>query len=56
LRTGGTLWCWGGNFEGQLGDGTTTLVRLTPTRVGTASNWTSVSAEVASTLGLASDT
>ena len=24
LRTGGTMWAWGGNSVGQLGDGTTT--------------------------------
>ncbi len=39
----GSLWCWGRNHVGQLGDGTTTD-RVTPTRVGAASNWRSVSA------------
>jgi alpha-tubulin suppressor-like RCC1 family protein len=32
VRSDGTLWCWGYNFYGQLGDGTKTD-RATPTRV-----------------------
>ena len=44
LKTDGTLWAWGHNFYGQLGDGTTTQ-RSAPTLVsGGFINWTSVSA------------
>ena len=32
------LYCWGTNFDGQLGDGTNTG-RLSPTQVGTATDW-----------------
>ncbi len=32
-RSDGTVWAWGGNYFGQLGDGTTTG-RLTPGKVG----------------------
>jgi alpha-tubulin suppressor-like RCC1 family protein len=33
-KTDGTLWCWGANFSGQLGDGTETE-RLIPVEVAT---------------------
>ena len=32
LKTDGSLWCWGGNSEGEVGDGSTTL-RTGPVRV-----------------------
>jgi alpha-tubulin suppressor-like RCC1 family protein len=32
LQGDGTVWAWGSNFAGQLGDGTTTS-RLTPVKV-----------------------
>ena len=43
ILTDGTLWCWGLNDRGQLGLGDTTD-RSSPTRVGSATNWRSVSA------------
>lgn len=43
IREDGTLWAWGRNDAGQIGDGTTTD-RLLPVRVGTATNWKSVAA------------
>jgi len=42
-RTDGTLWAWGFNGSGQLGDGTTTN-KSSPQRVGTANNWSMVAA------------
>ena len=36
--TNGSLWCWGLNNKGQLGDGTTTE-RHSPKRVGTGTSW-----------------
>jgi alpha-tubulin suppressor-like RCC1 family protein len=51
VKTDGTLWAWGNNADGQLGDGTTTI-RLTPVRVGTDTGWTAVSAGRSHTLGL----
>ena len=44
IRSDGTLWGWGYNHLGQLGDGTTTD-RSTPTQEATgATNWTAISA------------
>jgi len=43
LKTDGTLWAWGNNNSGQLGDGTTTN-RLTPTQIGADTDWQTISA------------
>ena len=42
IRENGSLWCWGLNQYGQLGDGTRTN-RKSPARVGTSTKWTDVS-------------
>ena len=42
INTDGQLYCWGWNFYGQIGDGTTTN-KHSPTRIGVDSDWTSVS-------------
>ena len=39
----GTLWAWGENGSGQLGDGTTTD-RTTPVQISTAANWAFIAA------------
>ena len=38
LRTDGTLWAWGANYYGQLGNGTYAGTN-TPQQVGTNTNW-----------------
>ena len=42
IKNDGSLWAWGHNKEGQLGDGTT-LTRSSPVRIGSNSNWVSAS-------------
>ncbi|MCL2680325.1 MAG: hypothetical protein FWF11_02455, partial [Coriobacteriia bacterium] len=44
VRSDGTLWAWGSNGNGRTGLGTTTGSQTTPAQVGTATNWTLVSA------------
>ncbi|MFH1230569.1 MAG: hypothetical protein V1709_03640 [Planctomycetota bacterium] len=44
LKTDGTLWAWGMNFSGELGDGTRTQ-RLIPTKIGIDTNWTKIYAK-----------
>jgi alpha-tubulin suppressor-like RCC1 family protein len=41
IKTTGTLWAWGGNGSGQLGDGSTTT-RTTPVQIGSDTNWATV--------------
>ena len=43
LKTDGSLWSWGANYGGQLGDGTT-VPKLVPTKVGEANDWSAVAA------------
>ena len=50
----GTLWAWGLNLNGQLGDGTTTI-RSSPVQIGSGTDWSQVSAGGAHSLALKSD-
>jgi uncharacterized repeat protein (TIGR01451 family) len=43
LKSDGTVWAWGDNDVGQLGDGTTTS-RMTPTQVGGLAGVTAIAA------------
>ena len=52
IRADGSLWSWGNNFEGQLGDGTT-LDRTLPQQIGTG--FTDVAAGYFFSIGLKAD-
>jgi uncharacterized repeat protein (TIGR02543 family) len=43
LKTNGTLWAWGDNQYGQLGDGTI-IQRNVPTQIGMDTDWVSIDA------------
>ena len=45
LKTNGTLWGWGFNNNGQVGDGTT-IERYTPVQIGTDTNWKAVTSAI----------
>ncbi|WP_396158315.1 T9SS type A sorting domain-containing protein [Flavobacterium sp.] len=51
IQVDGTLWCWGQNNFGQLGDGTTTD-KLVPTQVGTDTDWATVALGINSTYAI----
>ncbi len=42
-KSDGTLWCWGGNFSGQVGDGFTADINI-PVPIGLDTDWASVAA------------
>src|SRR5689334_9492094 len=54
IRADGTLWAWGENSSGQLGDGTT-IDRPAPVRIGTATNWKTVVTGGSHTVALKTD-
>ncbi|MCL1874885.1 MAG: InlB B-repeat-containing protein [Synergistaceae bacterium] len=54
LKTDGSLWAWGRNSDGQLGDGTNTD-RLAPVRVGTETDWTAIAARGFHSIALKKD-
>jgi alpha-tubulin suppressor-like RCC1 family protein len=51
LMNNGTVWAWGANSNGQLGDGTI-MDRSKPVRVGTFTNYTSIAAGDSHTIAL----
>lgn len=51
LKRDGTLWAWGANESGQLGDGTTVL-RNAPKRVGSDTDWVFAAAGLRFTIAI----
>jgi alpha-tubulin suppressor-like RCC1 family protein len=54
IKTDGTLWVWGYNNQGQLGQNDTTN-RSSPVQVGSLTNWSSVSASSNHTVAIKTD-
>ena len=54
LKLDGSLWAWGSNSHGQLGDGTTSD-KNSPVRIGKDTNWVAISAGLNHSLALKSD-
>ena len=54
IKTDGTLWSWGLNDKGQLGDGTT-INKNVPTQIGTDNDWAIIDAAAATNLALKTD-
>ncbi|ADI84086.1 choice-of-anchor D domain-containing protein [Geobacter sulfurreducens] len=55
LRSNGTLWAWGGNASGQLGDGTTTPSAIPVPVVGDAGNWRTTATGTAHSVAVRAD-
>jgi alpha-tubulin suppressor-like RCC1 family protein len=55
IKTDGTLWAWGYNEYGQLGDGTTVFNRNVPKQIGNDNNWQSIDGGERHTVGIKND-
>ena len=55
IKEDGSLWAWGSNDEGQIGDDTIHTDHTSPTRVGTDNDWVKVSAGHYQTMALKID-
>ncbi|MBS1773996.1 MAG: T9SS type A sorting domain-containing protein [Bacteroidetes bacterium] len=54
LKSDGTLWAWGRNIYGQLGDGTTTD-RTSPVQIGSLTNWISIATGFGHSIAIRAD-
>lgn len=54
IRSDGTLWAWGANYYGEVGDGTFTT-RSVPAQIDAGSDWIFVAAGLTSSFGIRSD-
>lgn len=54
-RTNGTLWCWGSNQSGAVGNNSAGAYFSTPIQIGSGTTWSSVSAGYYSSLAIQTD-
>jgi trimeric autotransporter adhesin len=54
IKTDGSLWAWGNNLKGQLGDGTTDF-HISPVRIGKDNDWAYVSVGYYNSVALKTD-
>ena len=47
IKSGGTMWAWGNNYDGNLGDGTT-VDKSSPIQIGLLSDWSHVASQAQS--------
>ena len=55
LKTDGSLWSWGANYNAQLGINSTTYNETNPVQVGSEVNWKQISAGMDHSTGLKND-
>ncbi len=55
IKPDGTLWTWGGDFYGELGNGSDSNYLNSPSQVGTASNWSKITCATYNTYAIKSD-
>ncbi len=55
IRSDSTLWAWGSDQEGQLGDGGSSMDQTAPVQVGAFTDWIAVSAGTNHSLGIRAD-
>ena len=56
LKTNGTIWSWGRNVAGQLGNGIAGIdYNLVPTQIGIGTNWNTISAGIYASYAIKTD-
>lgn len=55
IKSDGTLWCWGSETNGRLGNGSTSSTQAAPVQVGAGTDWVDISAAGTSACGIKTD-